>query len=425
MNFRSAKLLTAACALAGLALWHGSLAAQQGVQRIAAVVNEEIISVYDLESRLRLVIITSGMPDNAETRGRMQPQIIRALIDERLQIQEAERLSATVSEKEIDDAISRIEQANKMPAGTLIPALRDSGLERSALATQIKAGLAWQKVVQRRLRAGLQVGQDEIDEVIARINDSKGTTEFLLAELFLAVENPDQEEETRQRMLEMMEQMRRGAGFQAIAQQFSQAASAASGGDIGWVERGQIEEEVIRVLDDLPPGRATPPIRTPTGFHVYLLRDKRVLSAASPDDAVVTLAQLVMPVENGASQSEIDAQKELVETVRDSISGCEDMRRVARELGTTFVDPTPDLRIGDLAPAIRPAVMPLKAGEASQPIQTEAGIALLMVCARTEPKSNLPDREEIADNLTRQRLDVVARRHLRDLRRQAFIDVRV
>ena len=400
--------------------------AQSGgvVQRIAAVVNDEVISIYDVENRIKLVMATSGLPDTPEVRDRLRQQTLRTLIDERLQLQEANRLNATASEKDINDAVGRIENANRMPHGALLKALTQDGIDSGALINQIKAGISWQKVVNRRLRPSLDVGQDEVDEVIQRINAEKGTTEYLLAEFFLAVETPDQEDEVHERLVQIIQQMTRGTSFASMAQQFSQAASASQGGDIGWVERGSLDPEVASVIDGLETNHATPPIRTPSGFYVYLLRDKRVLAAANPEDATVTLAQLVLPVEPDATPEDVEAQKNLAQTVRESVNGCDDLKRAASELQINATDPTPDIHIRDLNPAIRPAILNLKVGEASTPIQGSNGITLMMVCKRTDPPVNMPSREDIAESLTRQRLDLIARRYLSDLRRQAFIDVR-
>lgn len=424
-HFRGFHALARLAAAVVLGLTFCRPAEAQDIQRIAAVVNDEVISVFDTDNRMRLVVATSGLQNTAETRARLRPQILRSLIDERLQMQEANRLSITVADREVDDAVRRIEQANRMDPGDLLRAIESAGIDRSALTAQIKASLGWQKVVSRRLRPTLQVGQDEVDEVLERITANKGAVEYLLAEIFLAVETPDQEDEVRQNMENMLLQMQRGIGFAAMAQQFSQSASAQSGGDIGWVERSQLEEDVAALIEQMPPNRATPPIRTASGFYVYLLRDRRVMAAPSPDDATVSLAQLILPIEPNASQDEIAAQKELAETVRESVSGCEDLQRVAKELGAPPADPAPNLRIGDLNPAIRTTVSGLKVGEIGAPVETPAGVVMIMVCERQEPKSNLPSRDDISENLTRQRLDLMARRYLRDLRRSAFIDVRV
>lgn len=419
-----ALALAAVLGAAGLGPAQAQSAQGVQVQRIAAVVNDDVISVFDIENRITLLIATSGMPNTPEVRDRLRPQVMRTLIDERLEIQEATRINAVVSEKEVNDAIGRIEKANRMPDGALVPALKRDGIDTGSLMNQIKAGLSWQKVVQRRLRPGLDVGQDEIDEVIDRINAEKGTTEYLLAELFLSVESPDQEDEIRERMAQMVDQMRRGTSFAAMAQQFSQSASASQGGDIGWVERGQLDPEVSTVIENLENNHATPPIRTPSGFYVYLLRDRRVLAAADPEESTVTLAQLMLPLDAAATAEDVESQKNLAQTVRETVKGCDDLKHAAAELNVPYSDPTPDLHVRDLSPAIRPAVMNLKVDEASEPLQNPTGIALVMVCARKDPPVQMPSRDEIADNLTRQRLDLIARRYLGDLRRQAFIDVR-
>lgn len=395
------------------------------VERIAAVVNDDVISVYDIDNRVNLLLATSGIPDTPDARARLRPQVMRTLIDERLEIQEAKRINAQATDSDIKAAIGRIENANHMPAGSLVNALTHDGISIDALNSQIKAAISWQKVVERQLRPSLGVGDDEVDEVLDRIKSEKGATEYLLAEIYLAVDSPDQDTEVRNRMLDMIEQMHRGTAFSAMAQQFSQSASASQGGDIGWVERGQLDPEVQKALENMDVNHATMPVRTPTGYYVYLLRDKRVLAAADPEDATVTLAQLVLPLDPGASADDIQSQKDLADTVRQSINGCDDFKRAAGELHVEYSDPTPDLKIRDLNPTIRPTVLNLKVGEASAPLQSDTGITLVMVCERKDPEAQMPSREQITENLTRQRLDLIARRYLSDLRRQAFIDVRV
>jgi peptidyl-prolyl cis-trans isomerase SurA len=418
-GFRSALIL------ALLAIGVEPLPAQN-FQRIAAVVNDDVISVFDLDQRMTLVMSTSGgAANNAELRRRLQPQVMRTLIDERLQMQEAQRISATVTDKEIEEAVGRIEKANNMAPGALYAELDRSGTGRTSLQQQIKATLAWNKVITRRLRPTLQIGDDEVDDILARINASKGSTEYLLAEMFLSVETPDQEDEVRQRMEELLDQMRHGSSFAAMAQQFSQAASASVGGDIGWIERGQLDDDVAKALDGLQRNSATEPLRTPSGFYIYLLRDKRVLAVSDPNDAKVTLAQLVLPLEPDSAPADIQTQKDLAQTVKETVTGCDDLKHAAEELHVDFSDPTANLRIGDLNPTIRPTVADLKVGEASDPLQNDSGVTLLMVCERKDAPSNLPSREDLQENLTRQRLDLIARRYLRDLRRNAFIDIRV
>ena len=415
--FRAAALAFAiAAALA-------SAAPAQEPLRIVAVVNDDVISALDLANRVRLALVASGVPDTPENRRQAQPQVLRALIDERLQMQEAARLNIPVAEQEVREAFNRIEAGNRMRAGQLEEMLRAGGVSRPVLEQQLRANLAWNRLIQRRLRATIQVGDEEVREVLDRLKASEGQPEYLLSEIFLPVDNPDQDEEVRQQAMGLIAQMQRGVAFSAIAQQFSQSASAATGGDIGWVQQGQLGEDVDKTLAAIRPGEVTAPLRTVGGYHVYGLRNRRLIAGASPDEAVLSLTQLLIPLPS-RSDADAAATLQLAATVREAVVGCEDLGRVARELGVAPPGEPQKLKLRDIAPAIRQRVQPLKVGESAEPVRTGDAIVLIMLCARQEAPSNLPSEDDVAESLIRQRLDLLARRYLRDLRRQAVVDIR-
>jgi peptidyl-prolyl cis-trans isomerase SurA len=417
MRFRLLAALAFACLAAA------PLSAQD--LRIAAVVNDEVISVYDLVNRTRLAVISTGLPDTAETRRRLQPQVLRGLIDERIQSQEAAKQNISATEEDMAGAIAKIEQNNRMPPGGLEIAIKNSGIENSTVMAQIRANVLWQKLVARKLRSTLQVGEDEIDEQMARLQAAQGSTELLLGEIFLSVDAPEQDDDVRQTAQGLADQLRQGVNFPDMARQFSQSASAATGGDIGWVESGTLDDDIQKAVNEIQPGQITDPIRSVAGYYIYALRQRRTMAAASADDAKVSLVQLLLPLERGASESEIGSQMALAETVRETVSGCADLGRVAKELGVPPPTDPQELRIGDLAPRIREVVTPLKVGEASAPMRVDPGLLMVMVCVRQDAPSNMPSRDDISESLMRQRLDVLARRYLRDLRRASFVDVRV
>jgi peptidyl-prolyl cis-trans isomerase SurA len=412
-------ILRLAAALVAAFLLHAPPAPAQ--QKIVAVVNDEVISALDVSGRMKLTMVSSGLPDNAEIRKRIEPQVLRSLIDERLQSQEAVRMGIGVSDNEIVEAIGRIEQANRMRKGQLEQMLKQAGIPRSALEQQLRANIAWQKLVQRRLRAQVQIGEDEVQEVLERLKAKQGSAEFLLSEIFLPIDNPDQDEEVRQTAMSLIQQMQRGTSFPAIAQQFSQSASAGSGGDIGWVQEGQLDAELENAVKGLRTGEVTAPVRTAGGYYVFGLRGRRTIAGSTPEDAVVMLTQMIFPARNAA---EARSSQQLANTMRGAVNSCEEMAKAAKEMR---LPPPPEpqrLRVGDINPAIRDRVRDLKAGEASEIIRAGNAIVILMACAREDAPSGLPSAEDIEEGLMRQRIDLLARRYLRDLRRQAFVDIR-
>ncbi len=409
-----------AAALAAVAL---PAAAQE--QRIVAVVNDEIISNFDMDSRIALSLTSTGAADTPEIRQSMRAQMLRQLIDERLQIQEAKRLGASVPRADLEGALKRIEDANRMPAGALQQVLARAGVPIVALERQIEASLAWQRLVVGRLRAQIEISRDEVDEALARYTQGEPVVEYLLSEIFIAIDNPEQEDDARRTTEDLAARIQaRTLPLPVAAQQFSQAASASDGGDIGWVQSGQFDDEIEKALAETEPGRLTPPIRTPAGYYLYAMRERRVLAPASPDDARVDIAQIVFPVPGGSSPADRDAIRALADTVRETVEGCADLERVADELRVPPPVRVADVRVGDLAAAQRDRIRPLKVGETTEPVATDAGFGMAMVCVRNEPQSNLPTASDVEDNLVRQRLDNAARRYLRDLRRVAVVDIR-
>jgi peptidyl-prolyl cis-trans isomerase SurA len=253
----------------------------RSTEGIAAVVNDDIISMSDLTARLQLALVSSGLPNTQETRQRLTPQVLRSLVDERLQLQEATRANVSVTDKEINEAFSKVAEQNRMQRDQLEKMLASQGVPRSTLESQIRSTIAWGKLVQRRLRPSIEIGQEEVDQVIQRIQANAGKPEYLAAEIFLAVDAPEREDDVRRLADRLYEQIGQGANFTAVARQFSQSAGAAAGGDLGWVQQGQLPEELDSTLRQLRPGQASRPIRSITGYHILMLRDERAVAAAN------------------------------------------------------------------------------------------------------------------------------------------------
>jgi peptidyl-prolyl cis-trans isomerase SurA len=415
---RSARLAVAALAVLA-PLWGIPAAAQD--QRIVAVVNEDIVTSFDIDSRIAILMIGAGAQDTPDARQRLRPQVLRQLIDERIQMQEARRLGLTLPRAELDGILRRIEQNNNLPAGGLDRVLRQAGTSRAIFERQIEAMQSWQRVVNSRLRPQIEIGRDEIQDVLRRYTGSEPVQEYLLGEIFLAVDSPDQEEEVRQRFADMLVQMRNGVNFAELAQRYSQGASATDSGDIGWVERGTLDDEVEKALENAQPGALAGPARVAGGYYLYILRERRTIAAPSPEDARVDLAQLVFPA---ATQDERESARALADMVRETVQGCADLERVAREARVPAPQRVSELRVGDLAPDMRARVLSLGVGETTEAFATDRGVGVAMVCVRQDPPSTLPTESDIEETLARQRLETSARRYLRDLRRIAVVDIR-
>jgi peptidyl-prolyl cis-trans isomerase SurA len=265
--------------LAALALLASTVpdraAAQEDLFRPAAVVNDDIISVLDLAMRLQLAIIAAGVEDTQDLRRRLTPQVLNSLIDERLQLQEAKRLDIQVTDLQVAAALEQIAGQNNMTEGQFLTMLRNRGVIPTTLIDQIRAQIAWQGIIQRRVRPNVVIPPEEVEEVVSRLSARRGAIERRVAEIFVPVESTAKEAEAQADAVRLFEELRRGANFAGLARQFSQSGTAILGGDLGWVRDGELEEELNTVLAQMGPGEVSVPIRTLSGFHILFLREMR------------------------------------------------------------------------------------------------------------------------------------------------------
>lgn len=272
-----AALFIAVFALTSLSAFKNIYAA--GAQGIVAVVNEDIISVSDLNKRLRLIMVSSGLPDNAEIRAKLTPQIVGVLIDEQLMLQEGRRLDMPVMPEEIEQGFATIAQQNKMSPEQFKGVLNKGGIDISTMRRQIEAQISWSKVVQGKLSPRVVISDMDVEDALARMRAKIGTTEFLVAEIYLPVNNPKNEAEVKGLANRMLQEIRGGkASFFKLAQQFSKAAGSARGGDVGWLNETQLSSEVLSGLKGIQKNQVTTPIKSLTGYHLYFLRETRTLS---------------------------------------------------------------------------------------------------------------------------------------------------
>ncbi len=403
------------------------VARAQDVQRIAAVVNDEVISIYDVDARLSLVIASSGLENRPNIRRRLVPQVLRTLIDEALKLQEAKRLNIQVGKSEIERVLAQIARQNNVPGGGLKKYLARQGVEITVLIDRVEADVAWAKVVRRRLRSRVEIGQDEIDEKLAEIEANKGKPEHRVEEIFLPVDNPSEEGDVRLAAERLLQQLRAGAKFSEIARSFSQSASAAVGGDLGWIKLGQLGGELDGALLKMKPGQVSPPIRSLAGFHILRLRDRRAASGVTTSDASVSLQQLFIPLRANPGRAEVNSAMEKASALAARARSCQDMTDLGNETGSPLSGGLGTLKLSKLPAQLRTVVRDLPVSRASQPIRSGEGIVVLMVCEREEAEkmTAADERKKIRDMLLAKRLEMMARQYLRDLRRAAFVDVRI
>lgn len=302
--------------LASLACLAPTLAsAQTPTQRIAAVVNDEVITSGDLIDRINLGIATSGLPNDDATRQRLAPQVLRSFIDEKLQLQEAKRLRIDVTDADMDQALQTIAQRNNTTVPVLLQFLSDRGLSPRALQDQLRAQIAWLKIVSRELRPKVVVTQEQIERALGR-GTGDDAREIQLSEILLPVYDRNQEDQAITDAQGLVVSLRGGADFAAVARQVSAAATAENGGDLGWVPLSAIVPDVRDRIGALPVGQVSDPILSQAGVHIFLVRGQRTRTQGAGDRDSVRQQLEQQQLERQASRYLRDLRREAFIDVR-------------------------------------------------------------------------------------------------------------
>ena len=393
--------------------------------RVLARVNDDAITDFDLSQRVLFAIKTSGLQDSPDLRQRMAPQMLRQMIDERLQVQSAKRLGVKPSEGEIQNRYAEIERAAGLGRGQFRQYLQSVGIAPDIATQQIEAQIAWAKIIRRKVRSQVDVSEAEIDDAMNRMRSNVGKTETRVAEIFVPVDRADSVEEAKRSADRIIEQLRRGAPFAAVAQQFSQGASAAAGGDLGWVLPGALDPSLDAALERVQPRTFSEPIRSASGWHILYVVDRRPFAAARPDDVKLNLVQMTLALPTNASPDETNRATAEAQKAMAGVRQCSDLHVQSRQVKGSTSGDLNGVRVGDLAanPQMYEQLPRLPIGGTAGPFRVAEGLQVVALCSKSGG-DGLPTRDAISQQLLIQKLDAAGRRYMRDLRRQATIDIK-
>lgn len=393
------------------------------VSKATARVDDYVITDTEIRQRVALVLDANKVEPTPEELQQLRLQILRNLIDETLQIQHARTLELTVTRDEVNQAYERVATQNfGQSTKELNDYLAKIGSSPDSLKRQIEGELAWQRILQRNVQPFINVADEEVNEVLQRLNEAKGTEEYRVGEIYLAA-TPETEQAVVAQGRELLEQLEKGASFVALARTYSQASSAPVGGDLGFVRLAMLPGELGTVVRQMQVGQLVGPIKVPGGYSIVYLIDQRKVLTADPRDATLSLKQISLNFTPGISQEEAQAKITNFNTRVSQMRGCGDADAIAAEIGAEVVS-NDQIAARALPQALQDALLQLSVGQTTPPFGSlEEGVRVLMLCGRDDPQvESGPTFDQILNQIENDRVNKRAQRYLRDLRRDAIIE---
>ncbi len=401
------------------------------LDRVVVVVNDDIITESELKGEIiRYRRELSQRNVQAPGQQTLARQTLERMIADRVQLQVAERAGIRVPEESISRAVDLVARQNNLSVNELRRALELDGLSFQEFRDQIEAELIIRRLREREVNSKVVITEDEIRTVVDS-GQSPATldVEYNLSHILLpADENMSAKnlQETRAQAENMVAELRQGSDFAALAVQVSKSSEAPDGGALGWRKADQLPALFLNTIGDMEAGEVSDPLRSPNGFHILKLHERRG-GAEQVIDQYRARHILLKPNEFLSEQEVSDRLERLRNRIANG-EGFEQLARVNSEDSASRVKGgdlgwiTP----GELEPAMERMIRSLQMNEVSQPFRTTSGLHIVQLTdKRSTQISGELDRESVRQRLYLRKANELYERWLRELLDQAYIEYRL
>ena len=402
------------------------------VDRIVAVVNENIITLKDLDDRFSFMKRNLGRELDRTQRRILLDQALNSLIEEELNRQFAEQNGIQVPDSRVTAAIALLEQRNKQEQGSFLAFAGE--LKDTALA-QVKDEIIRTEIIKDFIVPRITVTPEEVDTLIKGLLSKGRTSEREIAQIFIPVTEESDENDARNTIQNIFRQLAEGEGFEALARTYSKDKAAAEGGYVGWVSSGELPTTMDSAINNLQAGGTSEPVRSPSGWHILKVLDTR--ETTPPDlssveevrliqlHKTISLADKRKPVEQVA---EIVTEFEKIRKDVRTLAAFEELlNKVSKDKVYSASGDMGWLPLKDLPDEFQKALSQTKKGSFSPVVPSSNSVHLFYLADKRERPNKVLEayRNRVTDRLVESRGDRLTRRFLRDLRRKAYIDIRL
>ena len=401
------------------------------VDRIVAIVNKEVITyseLYAAVGRAERELRRRNTP--APDRPVLERQMLERLIIDKAQLQIARESGIRIDELQLDRAVERIASSNNLTLAEFRRALEADGVTFDAWRNDIRQQMIMGRLREREVENRVQVSETEVDVFLEQTKARTDNAEFNIAHILVRVPegaSPERIRQARERADQALGEIKGGAPFGRVAASYSDAPDALQGGVLGWRSQDRLPELFSEVLLKMQPGQVSEPLRSPAGFHILELVDRRGAGVEAPVRQT-RLRHILIRTNEAISESE--ARRKLMDLRDRLVNGNADFAELAR----TYSDDGTAARGGELdwvypgdtVPEFERAYEELKIGEVSQPVRTPFGYHLIQVLERRASDVS-PERKRMqARNALRDRkADEAYQEWLRQLRDSTYVELRL
>jgi peptidyl-prolyl cis-trans isomerase SurA len=390
---------------------------------IVAIVNDEPITFMDLSNRMQLIIVSSNLPDNSETRKKLYGQILQSLINEKLQAQEAKKLSISITTQEVDNNIKFIEKNNNMEERTLIDTLYKNGVPKSALPSRILANIILEKLLQKVIKPRVIITANEIENEYNNYLSNEGKYEYKLSEIIFNYTNLSKNTDIMLIAKQIRKKIIKENNFDVIAKRINENGTGKFKKDDNWRLKNNINTTTYDFIKDLKINGVSELLLLNTGISIVKVDNKRKIIIPDLSSTVEDISLIVfdLPINKNRTNS-------LLEEIRNktiNIKSCNDLSELAKTEANIQGRNIGKVSLKNLPKKFREAIQNREVNKPTTPIISDDGIYIIMVCERNAKlNQEFALKEVITANIKNRLTNILKERYLLDLNRKALIDIR-
>ena len=390
---------------------------------IVAIVNDEPITFMDLSNRMQLIIVSSNLPDSSETREKLYGQILQSLINEKLQAQEAKKLSISITTQEVDNNIKFIEKNNNMEERTLIDTLYKNGVPKSALPSRILANIILEKLLQKVIQPKIIITDNEIENEYNNYLSNEGEYEYKLSEIIFNYTNLSQNTDIMLIAKQIRKKIIEENNFDVIAKRINENGTGKFKKDDNWRLKNNINTTAYDFIKDLKINGVSELLLLNTGVSIVKVDNKRKIIIPDLSSTVEDISIIIfdLPINKNRTNS-------LLEEIRNktiNIKSCNELSELAKTEANMQGRNIGKVSLKNLPKNFREAIQNREVNKPTTPIISEDGIYIIMVCERNAKlNQEFALKEVITANIKNRLTNILKERYLLDLNRKALIDIR-
>ena len=390
---------------------------------IVAIVNDEPITMMDLDGRLRLIIISSNLPNNADTRKNLSGQVLQSLINERLQQQEAKKLGIRVSDQEVEKSIKFIENQNNMQENQLVETLFKNGVPKSVLPKRLKANLIMEKLLNNVIKPKVIINNSEVNNEYNNIVSNNGKLEYKYSEISFNFTNISKKENLILIAKQIRKKITEENNFDTIAKRIQENGTGSYKNN-DWKLLNKINQDIYSNIKNLDKNEISDLIITNTGISIIKMNDKREFKIPDLSDSVtdISFISFDLPI----NKKKVDVVTENIIKITNNLKSCDEMTNLSKVYGNKKGKYIGKVLLKNLPNYFTEEIKKLNLNQPSKPIVADDGIYVTMICNNNKKlNQEYAIKETIKNNIRTRSIKTLRERYLLDLNRKALIDVRI